>query len=143
MWVQSLGVVNPWRRKWEPTPGQCLENPMDRRDCQGTIHGRHKRNQTRLTTEHTHILCPLYYSFYYLYHFFPSLLAITQHLKMSYFCQRLYICLDTYTPAVYTQHMFTHVSLCKHSLLLMSLNSSKSSFSRHSLSLFPDDPWPP
>ena len=28
---QSLGWEDPWRRKWQPTPGACLENPMDRR----------------------------------------------------------------------------------------------------------------
>ena len=29
-WVRSLGWEVPWRRKWQPTPGSCLENPMDR-----------------------------------------------------------------------------------------------------------------
>ena len=29
-WVQSLGWEDLWRRKWQPTPVLCLENPMDR-----------------------------------------------------------------------------------------------------------------
>ena len=29
----------PWRRKWQPTPLSCLENPMDRRARCATVHG--------------------------------------------------------------------------------------------------------
>ena len=28
--VRSLGGKSPWRRKWQPTPGSCLEKPVDR-----------------------------------------------------------------------------------------------------------------
>ena len=33
-----LGKV-PWRRKWQPTPYSCLENPMDRGAWWATAHG--------------------------------------------------------------------------------------------------------
>ena len=28
----------PWRRKWQPTPVSCLENPMDRKAWWATVH---------------------------------------------------------------------------------------------------------
>ena len=34
-WVRKI----PWRRKWQPTPVSCLENPMDRGGWQATAHG--------------------------------------------------------------------------------------------------------
>ena len=33
-----LGKI-PWKRKWQPTPGFLLENPMDREAWQATGHG--------------------------------------------------------------------------------------------------------
>ena len=38
----------PWRRKWQPTPVFLLENPMDGRARQATVHGVAK-SQTRLS----------------------------------------------------------------------------------------------
>ena len=29
----------PWRRKWQPTPWDSMENPMDRGAWQATVHG--------------------------------------------------------------------------------------------------------
>ena len=34
-WVRKM----PWRRKWQPTPVSCLENPMDRGAWGTTIQG--------------------------------------------------------------------------------------------------------
>ena len=36
-----LGLGRSWRRVWQPTPGKysCLENSMDRRAWQTTVHG--------------------------------------------------------------------------------------------------------
>ena len=48
MWVRSLGLDDPWRRKWQPTPVlvtehtckySCLGNLMDRGAWQATPHG--------------------------------------------------------------------------------------------------------
>ena len=36
-----------WRRKWQPTPVSCLENPMDRGAWQAAIH-RVVKSQTRV-----------------------------------------------------------------------------------------------
>ena len=48
----------PWRRKWQPTPVFCLENPMDRGAGQATVHGVAKRrtwlNACANTHTHTH-----------------------------------------------------------------------------------------
>ena len=33
-WVGKI----PWRREWQPTPVFLLENPMDRRAWQATVH---------------------------------------------------------------------------------------------------------
>ena len=33
-WVRKI----PWRRKWQPTPYSCLENPMDRGAWQAIVH---------------------------------------------------------------------------------------------------------
>ena len=38
-WVKKI----PWRRKWQPTPVFCLENPMGRGAYWATVHGGHKR----------------------------------------------------------------------------------------------------
>ena len=37
--VRSLVGKIPWRRKWQPLQYSCLENSMDRRAWQATIHG--------------------------------------------------------------------------------------------------------
>ena len=37
--VRVLGGEDPLRREWQPTPPSCLENPMDRRAWQATVHG--------------------------------------------------------------------------------------------------------
>ena len=42
-WVRKI----PWRRKWQPTPVSCLEDPMDRGAWWATVHGVAK-SQTRL-----------------------------------------------------------------------------------------------
>ena len=34
-WVRKI----PWRRKWQPTPYSCLENPMDRGAWRATVYG--------------------------------------------------------------------------------------------------------
>ena len=34
-WVVKM----PWRRKWQPTPGSCLGNPMDSGAWWATVHG--------------------------------------------------------------------------------------------------------
>ena len=40
----------PWRRKWQPTPYSCLENPMDRGAWRASPWGREEPNTTgRLT----------------------------------------------------------------------------------------------
>ena len=72
--------------------------------------------------EHTHILFPLHYSFYYLYHFFFFLYQLLPRSSKceSYFCQELHICLDTQTQAAYTQmcsHMSPFVSILSLSCL--------------------------
>ena len=46
-WVRKI----PWRRKWQPTPVSCLENPLDRGAWLATVHGVSKESDT---TEHTH-----------------------------------------------------------------------------------------
>ena len=33
-WVRKIS----WRRKWQPTPGFCLENPMERGAWHATVH---------------------------------------------------------------------------------------------------------
>ena len=50
-WVRKV----PWRRKWQPTPGFLLENPMDRGAWQVTVHGVAK-SWTRLKQFSTHAL---------------------------------------------------------------------------------------
>jgi len=35
LWVGKI----PWRRKWQPTPVFCLENPMDRGTWWATVCG--------------------------------------------------------------------------------------------------------
>ena len=47
-WVQSLGQKIPWRRKWQPTPDSCLENPLDGGAWQTEVHGV-AQSQTRLS----------------------------------------------------------------------------------------------
>ena len=42
-WVGKI----PWRRKWQPTPQSCLENPMDRGAWWATVH-RVTKSQTWL-----------------------------------------------------------------------------------------------
>ena len=44
-WVGKV----PWRRKWQPPPVFCLENPMDRGAWWATVHGIEKESDT---TEH-------------------------------------------------------------------------------------------
>ena len=39
MWVQSLGREFPSSRKWQPTLLFFLDNPMDKRAWQATVHG--------------------------------------------------------------------------------------------------------
>ena len=34
-WVGEI----PWRREWQPTPVECLENPIDRGVWQPSVHG--------------------------------------------------------------------------------------------------------
>ena len=46
LWVGKI----PWSRKWQPTPGSFLENPMDRGAWRATVRGGHKESDT---TEHT------------------------------------------------------------------------------------------
>ena len=46
--VPSLGQEDALRRKWQPTPVSCLENPMDRGAWWTTVHGVTK-SQTRLS----------------------------------------------------------------------------------------------
>ena len=41
-----LGLGRPWRRKWQPNPYCCLENPMGRGACQAIVHG-FTKSQTR------------------------------------------------------------------------------------------------
>ena len=36
-----------------PLQYSCLENPMDRRSCRATVHGRHKESDMIEATEHT------------------------------------------------------------------------------------------
>ena len=41
--IRDLGSIPgsgrfPWRRAWQPIQCSCLENPMDRRACQATVH---------------------------------------------------------------------------------------------------------
>ena len=36
--VGDLDLI-PWRRKWQPTPVFCLENPKDRGAWQATVYG--------------------------------------------------------------------------------------------------------
>ena len=43
-----------WRRKWQPTPVCCLENPMDRGAWWATVHGILK-SWTRLKQQSMHI----------------------------------------------------------------------------------------
>ena len=59
-WVRKM----PWRRKWQPDPVSCLENPMDRGGWWGTVH-EVAESQTLLTVcvcthtnthTHTHTL---------------------------------------------------------------------------------------
>ena len=50
----SVPVVRkiPWRRKWQPTPVFCLENPMDRGAWWATmseVHGVRESQKTRLS----------------------------------------------------------------------------------------------
>ena len=42
-----------WRRKWQPSPVFCLENPMDRGAWRATVHGITK-SRTRLSDFHFH-----------------------------------------------------------------------------------------
>ena len=51
-WVEKM----PWRRAWPPTPVFFLENPMDRRAWQATVH-RVAQSQTKLKllSMHPHI----------------------------------------------------------------------------------------
>ena len=42
-----------WRRKWQPTPVFCLENPMDRGSWRAIVHGITK-SRTRLSDFHFH-----------------------------------------------------------------------------------------
>ena len=40
-------ILSPWRRKWQPTPLSCLENPMDRGAWRAALH-RVAQSWTRL-----------------------------------------------------------------------------------------------
>ena len=62
--IPGLGRF-PWRRKWQPTQYSCLENPVDLRAWQATVHGVAK-SQTRLsdftfTVEGTLMGFPIFY----------------------------------------------------------------------------------
>ena len=37
--VSSLDWKDPWRRTWQPTPGSCLGNLMDRGAWWAAVHG--------------------------------------------------------------------------------------------------------
>ena len=44
----------PWRRKWQPTPVACLENPMDRGAWRATVHRQdHKQTWLKRLSTHT------------------------------------------------------------------------------------------
>ena len=45
-WVWKI----PWRKKWQPTPYSCLENPMDRGAWWASPRGRKEPNTTGLLT---------------------------------------------------------------------------------------------
>ena len=46
--VCSMGGKILWSRKWQPSPGFCLENPMDRGALWATVQ-RVAKSQTQLT----------------------------------------------------------------------------------------------
>ena len=48
-WATSLSLFTfmHWRRKWQPTPGSCLENPRDREAWWAAVYGV-TQSQTRL-----------------------------------------------------------------------------------------------
>ena len=48
-----------WRREWQPTPYDCLENVMDRGAWQATVHGV-SESETIEATEHVHLSCLIY-----------------------------------------------------------------------------------
>ena len=45
-WVGKLS----WRRKWQPTPVSCLENPMDKGDLRATVHRVAESDRTDVTS---------------------------------------------------------------------------------------------
>ena len=48
-WVRKI----PWRRKWQPTPVSCLENPMDREEAGGLQPMESQRVRHDRAMEHT------------------------------------------------------------------------------------------
>ena len=147
--VGDVGLVPGLRRSpgggnGNPLQNNCLGNPMDRRGWRVQSIGVTKSQTQWSNWAHTHTFSTPLFLLLLISFLFLSLLAITQKLKMwvLFLLGASYLFRHIDTSCIHTD-VFTHVSLCKHSVPLVSLNSSKSSFSRHSLSLFPDDPWLP